>query len=53
MASVFRMEVTPKIDAWASAPISQPPCCELAVSRMKRGGAEEVMVSHVFQATPV
>ena len=45
--------ITPKIDAWASTPISHPLCCELAVSRMKRGGIEEVMVSHVFQGSLV
>ena len=30
--------VTPKIDAWSSAPISSPTCYELAISRMKKGG---------------
>ena len=44
--------VTPKIEAKASTPVSHPLCCELAVSRI-RGGVEEVMVSCVFQASPV
>ena len=39
--------VTPKIEVWASAPISHPLFCGLAVSRMKRGGIEKVMVNHV------
>ena len=37
--------VIPKINAWASAPVSYPPCFELATSRMKRGGVEEIVVS--------
>ena len=43
----------PKNDALASAPVSHPPCCELAVSRKKKGGVEEVMVGHVPQASLV
>ena len=31
--------VTPKINAQASAPIPHPLCCELAISRTKRGGS--------------
>ena len=45
--------VTPRINAWASAPISHTPCWKLAISRMKRGGVEKVMVSRVFQASLV
>ena len=40
--------VTPKIDAQANAPVLNPPCCKLAISRMKRGGVEEVVASHIF-----
>ena len=43
----------PKIDAWASAPISHTPCFELAISRQKRGGIKEVMVSCIFQTSSV
>ena len=37
-----------KINAWASAPIPHPLCCELAISRMKRGGVEVIVASHNF-----
>ena len=37
----------PKIDAWASVSIFYPQF-ELAVSRMKRGGIEEIMISQIF-----
>ena len=40
--------VAPKIDAWASASISHPPCFEVANSRPKRGGVEVITVSHIF-----
>ena len=30
-----------------------PPCCEVRVSRTKRGEVEEVVVSHIFQTSPV
>ena len=45
--------VTPKINAGDSTPISHTPCCEIAVSRIKRGRVEEVVVSHVSLASPV
>ena len=45
--------ITPKFDSLVSAPISHPPCCEVAIPRMKRGGIEEVMVSNVLQASLV
>ena len=32
--------VTPKINVWASSPVSCPQSYELAISRMKRGGVE-------------
>ena len=38
--SVEDEAVTPKIDAWASTPISCPQSYELAISSMKRGGVE-------------
>ena len=34
--------VAPKVDAWTSAPIPHPLCCELAIYRMKRGGVEVI-----------
>ena len=40
--------VTPKIDAWANAPISHPPCCELAISRTKKGGVEVIVAGPIF-----
>ena len=40
--------VTPKIDAWTSTPVPHPPFCELAISRIKRGGFEVIMASHIF-----
>ena len=40
--------VTPKTNAWASTPIPHPWCCELAISRMKRGGVEVIMPSCIF-----
>ena len=33
--------VTPKINAWTSTSISHPPCCELVISRMNRGGVKK------------
>ena len=39
--------VTAKINAQASAPISHPPCCELAISRTKRGGVEIITAGHI------
>ena len=46
--------VTPKIDAQANAPISHPPCCELANSRTKRGGVEVIAVwSYLLSLTGV
>ena len=44
---------TLKIDAGANAPVSHPLYCELAISRIKRCGVEEVMVSLVFKASLV
>ena len=37
--------VIPKVNAGASAPVSLTPSFELAASRMKRGGVEEIVVS--------
>ena len=39
---------TPKIDAKASAPIPHTLCCELAISRMKRGGVDVIMASCIL-----
>ena len=39
---------TPEINAQASAPISHPQSYELAISRLKRGGVEVIMVGHIF-----
>ena len=36
-----------KIDAWDNTPVTHPSCCELAISRMKRGGVEVIMASHI------
>ena len=30
-----------------------PPCCELSISRMKRGGVEVIMASHIFKPSLV
>ena len=40
--------VTPKFDAWASAPISHPQSYELAISSLKRGGVEVIVAGHIF-----
>ena len=40
--------VTPKIDAWASAHISHPQSYKLPISRLKRGGVEVIVASHIF-----
>ena len=45
--------VTPKIDVQSSTPISCPQRFELAISRMKRGGVEFVIASHIPQASLV
>ena len=42
-----------KIDAWARVSILYPPCFELAISRVKRGGIEEIVISHIFQTSSV
>ena len=36
----------------ASTPISHPQSYELAISRMKRGGVEVIIASHILQASP-
>ena len=43
----------PEIDAWASVPISNGRCFELAISRLKRGEIEEIIVSCIFQTLSV
>ena len=43
----------PKINVWASAPISHPQSYELAISRTKRGRVEFIMASYILQASPV
>ena len=51
MAFVFRNNHS-KNYTWARTPISNPlPYCELAVSRTKRGGVEEIVISHVSLAS--
>ena len=45
--------VAPKIDVWASTPISCPLSYELPISRMKRGGVEFTMAMHILQASLV
>ena len=45
--------VTPKIDAQASALIPHALCCDLAISRMKRGGVKVIAASHIFLASLV
>ena len=44
--------IIPKINLQASASISCPHF-KLAVSRMKRGGIEEIMISHIFLISSV
>ena len=51
--SVEDKMVTPKINAWANAPISCPQSYELAISSMKRGGVEVIVAGHILQASPV
>ena len=52
--SVLRLRQSPKkIDAWVSTPISCPQSYELAISRMKTGGVEFIIASHILQASPV
>ena len=46
--------VTPKIDVWASTPISHPQSFELAISSMKRGGVEFYRSQPcILEASPV
>ena len=40
--------VAPKINAQASTPVLHTPSCELAFSRMKRGGVEVITARCVF-----
>ena len=40
--------VTQKLNAWASVPIPHPLCCELAISRIKRGGVEVIVAGCIF-----
>ena len=39
---------TPKINAWASTPISCPKNYELAISRPKRGGVKVIVARYIF-----
>ena len=50
---VLDERIIPKINAQASTPISYPPCFELAISRMKRDGIEEIVIGCIFQTSSV
>ena len=45
--------IIPKINAWASAPISHPQSYELSISSMKRGRMEAIMAGCILQASLV
>ena len=51
--SVEGKGVTPKINVQSSTPISCHQSFELAISRMKSGGVEFVIASHIPQASLV